>query len=103
MSTLHSTRQSVALDAPYEISATPATGTARHADHAAQRRYALASAAGSWGREFRLLLTLADRHGISLDEEALVFYDVRDLQALQQRIAAATVRGAPRRRTVAGR
>ncbi len=102
MSMLHSTQQSVALDAPYEISATPATRTERHDDHAAQRRYALASAAGSWGREFRLLLTLADGRGVSLDEEALVFYDVRDLQALQQRIVAATVR-APRNRAVASR
>ncbi len=86
MSTVPTTRQSVALDALCESSATP-EGKPRHEDRATQLRYALASAAGSWGREFRLLLTLADTHSVCLDEEALVFYDVRDLQALQQRIA----------------
>jgi hypothetical protein len=42
-------------------------------------------------REARAALILADRLGISLDEEVLALYDVRDLQALcstlQRRLA----------------
>ena len=63
----------------------PDDGT-EHEAQAAQLRYALASAGGSWGREFRLLLTLAEGYGACLDAEALAFYDVRDLQALQRRV-----------------
>lgn len=63
----------------------PIDGT-EHEAQAARLRYALASAGGSWGREFRLLLTLAEGHGACLDTEALTFYDVRDLQALQRRV-----------------
>ncbi|HEX8033914.1 MAG TPA: hypothetical protein VF510_08715, partial [Ktedonobacterales bacterium] len=59
------------------------------AERAARLRYRMASAGGSWGREFRLLLTLADGHGVCLDADALAFYDVRDLQALQRRITTA--------------
>lgn len=99
MSTVDSTRQSITTDMRYGTSAAPECKTGRE-DQAAQLRYALASAAGSWGREFRLLLTLAGEHGVSLNAETLTFYDVRDLQALQRRIVTAQ---ASRSRAVAGR
>jgi len=45
----------------------------------------------TWSRKARAVLILADRLGITLDEEELALYDVRDLQALfstlQRRLA----------------
>ena len=40
----------------------------------------------AWSREARVLLTLAQRRGIALDDSALVYSDVRDLQAMQWRL-----------------
>lgn len=85
MGTVNSTRQSVASGVAQANSATPDYRTGQ-VGRATRLRYELASAGGSWGREFRLLLTLADGRGVSLDADALAFYDVRDLQTLQQRI-----------------
>lgn len=99
MGMLNSTRQGVAVYGAHGDGAAP-DDRMSHEDQTTRLRYALTSAAGSWGREFRLLLTLADGHGISLDAEALAFYDVRDLQVLQQRIIAA---GASPRKLVTGR
>lgn len=90
MGTLNSTRQSVGVADTHGDGATSDVGVAREGQ-TTQLRYALASATGSWGREFRLLLTLADGRGVSLDAEALAFYDVRDLQALQRHLVAAHV------------
>jgi hypothetical protein len=85
MGTVVIRRQSGATDALCKDSATPGDKT-RQAERAARLRYTLASAGGSWGREFRLLLTLADERGVSLDTDTLAFYDIRDLQALQRHI-----------------
>ncbi len=63
--------------------------SAREIERATQLRYGLASAGGSWGREFRELLTLAEARQVRLDSERLVYYDVRDLQALQRRLVTA--------------
>ena len=40
---------------------------------------------GAWRREARVVVGLAARHGLMLDEQTLIFSDVRDLQALAQR------------------
>lgn len=47
----------------------------------------------AWTREARIVLDLAARLGVTLDEEALLLSDVRDLQALGQRLRE----GHPRR------
>jgi len=99
MGTVDCTQQGVATGVTYKESANP-DESMDEAERAARLRYRLASAGGSWGREFRLLLTLANNRGVSLDADALVFYDVRDLQALQRCIMGA---GAPRRGLVASR
>jgi hypothetical protein len=99
MGTVGITEQCSATDVTHKGSET-AGDSMDQAARAARLRYALASAGGSWGREFRLLLTLANNRGVSLDADALVFYDVRDLQALQRCIMGA---GAPRRGLVASR
>jgi hypothetical protein len=87
MGTVDCSQQSVATGVTYTDGATPGARTSQ-VERAARLRYVLASAGGSWGREFRLLLTLAESRGVSLDADAdaLTFYDVRDLQALQRRI-----------------
>lgn len=88
MGMVDTTRQSVATDVTYKDGVTYGNRTTQ-AERAAWLRYKLVSAGGSWGREFRLLLTLADERGESLDTDTLTFYDVRDLQALQRCYAAA--------------
>lgn len=85
MGAVDSAIQQVATEVAYDNSAATDDRTSR-ADRATQLRYALTSAGGSWGREFRLLLALADGRGVSLDADALTYYDVRDLQAFQRRI-----------------
>lgn len=45
--------------------------------------------ASAWSREARALLALAEQRGIALDEEALLYSDVRDLQGWQARLRAA--------------
>lgn len=42
--------------------------------------------AGAWAREARVLLALAEQHGITLDEKALMNADVYDLQRWQVRL-----------------
>jgi hypothetical protein len=44
---------------------------------------------GAWTREASLALALAAQAGIYLDEGTLIYSDVRDLMALQQRLRAA--------------
>lgn len=83
MGTVDCIGQGVATGVTYNDNAIPGDRM-NQAERAAWLRYRLASAGGSWGREFRLLLTLADGCGVSLDTDALAFYDVRDLQALQR-------------------
>ena len=41
---------------------------------------------GAWRREARALITAAARQGAVLPEAALIYYDVRDLQALLHRL-----------------
>lgn len=41
---------------------------------------------GAWMREASLALALAAQAHIALDEETLIYSDVRDLMALQQRL-----------------
>ncbi|HEY7848917.1 MAG TPA: hypothetical protein VIC27_02575 [Ktedonobacterales bacterium] len=41
---------------------------------------------GAWMREVSLTLALAAQAHIELDEEALIYSDVRDLMALQRRL-----------------
>jgi hypothetical protein len=38
---------------------------------------------GAWSREARALLALAQERGVALDDETLIYSDVRDLQAMQ--------------------
>ncbi|WIG60692.1 MAG: hypothetical protein OJF49_003440 [Ktedonobacterales bacterium] len=47
---------------------------------------ALTSGCGAWGREARVVIALAAQTGIALDEQTLVWSDVRDLQALRARL-----------------
>lgn len=88
MGTVDCTGQSVAVVVTSMGSANPGDRISQQ-EHATRLRYRLASAGGSWGREFRLLLTLADGRGVTLDTDALALYDVRDLQALQRCVATA--------------
>jgi acetyl-CoA carboxylase beta subunit len=48
---------------------------------------------GAWMREASLTLALAAQAHVALDEQALIYSDVRDLMALQARLRAV----APRR------
>jgi hypothetical protein len=43
---------------------------------------------GAWRREARVVLALAAQQGLVLDEQALIFSDVRDLQALALHLQA---------------
>lgn len=47
---------------------------------------AIMTEAGAWSREARALLALAEQRGITLNEETLVYSDVRDLQGWQARL-----------------
>lgn len=47
---------------------------------------------GAWVREISLTLALAAQAHVTLDEQALIYSDVRDLMALEQRLRAATQR-----------
>lgn len=47
---------------------------------------------GAWTREASLTLALAAQSGVRLDEETLIYSDVRDLMALQQKLRAARLR-----------
>lgn len=47
---------------------------------------AIMTGAGAWSREARALLTLAEQRGVTLDEETLMYSDVRDLQGWQARV-----------------
>ncbi|HLZ25513.1 MAG TPA: hypothetical protein VKQ30_25600 [Ktedonobacterales bacterium] len=40
----------------------------------------------AWSREARALLALAQERGIALDDNALIYSDVRDLQTIQTRL-----------------
>ena len=44
---------------------------------------------GAWMREVSLTLALAAQAHVALDEQALIYSDVRDLMALQRRLRAA--------------
>ena len=44
---------------------------------------------GAWVREVSLTLALAARANVRLDEETLIYSDVRDLMALQQSLRQA--------------
>ena len=44
---------------------------------------------GAWVREASLTLALAAQANVRLDEATLIYSDVRDLMALQQRLRAA--------------
>lgn len=44
---------------------------------------------GAWAREARLVVALAARRGVGLDEQALIYSDVHDLQALRMALAEA--------------
>ena len=46
----------------------------------------LLAAEDAWTREARIVLDLAARLGVTLDEEALLLSDVHDLQMLEQRL-----------------
>ena len=43
----------------------------------------------AWSREARALLALAQERGVALDDDTLVYSDVRDLQAMQTRLGTA--------------
>lgn len=57
-----------------------------------QIQAALHSAGGAWVREASLALALAAQARISLDEQTLIYSDVRDLMALQWRLRAHAAR-----------
>ena len=44
------------------------------------------SGGGAWSREARTLLALAQARGVALDDETLIYSDVRDLQAMQSNL-----------------
>ena len=46
----------------------------------------LTSGCGAWGREARVVIALAAQTGIALDEQTLIWSDVRDLQTLRARL-----------------
>jgi hypothetical protein len=54
-----------------------------------QVRAAMRVAGGAWTREVALTLALAALTGITLDENTLIYADVRDLMALQRRLRRA--------------
>jgi hypothetical protein len=47
----------------------------------------------AWGREARVLLAVAQEHGVRFDDDMLMTSDVRDLQAMQVQLQAASHRG----------
>lgn len=47
----------------------------------------LCAGSDAWSREARRVHELAARRGVRLDEQTLIFSDVRDLQALEWRLA----------------
>lgn len=55
-------------------------------------RAAMRMASGAWVREASLALALAAQAGVTLDETTLIYADVRDLLALQQRLRQAATR-----------
>lgn len=64
------------------------------AETAAAERYprvraAMRVAGGAWTREAALTLALAALTGMALDENTLIYADVRDLMALQRRLRRA--------------
>lgn len=44
---------------------------------------------GAWAREARLVVALAARRGVKVDEQALIYSDVHDLQSLRMALAEA--------------
>ncbi len=44
---------------------------------------------GAWAREARLVVALAARRGVKVDEQALIYSDVHDLQSLRMALADA--------------
>lgn len=54
-----------------------------------QVRAAMRAAGGAWTREAALTLALAALVGVTLDEETLLYADVRDLMSLQRRLRRA--------------
>lgn len=50
---------------------------------------AIMDGSGAWSREARSLLALAQERGVTLDDNTLVYSDVRDLQAMEWRLQAA--------------
>jgi hypothetical protein len=51
-----------------------------------ERRRSAVESEGAWGREARAVLAAASRRGVALAEASLIYYDVRDLQALRHRL-----------------
>ncbi|HLJ82197.1 MAG TPA: hypothetical protein VKT52_11970 [Ktedonobacterales bacterium] len=49
---------------------------------------AIMDGGGAWSREARAVLALAQERGVTLDDDTLVYSDVRDLQAMQWRLQA---------------
>ena len=50
---------------------------------------AIMDGGGAWSREARAVLALAQERGVTLDDDTLVYSDVRDLQTMQWRLQAA--------------
>lgn len=71
---------------------TSMTSTARAETDQEQRRLRLLKEVmcghSAWSREARALLALAQERGVALDDETLVYSDVRDLQTMQSRLGA---------------
>jgi hypothetical protein len=44
---------------------------------------------GMWNEEVRQVRLLAAELGVALDDEALIFYDIRELMSLHQRLQRA--------------
>ena len=51
---------------------------------------------GMWNEEARRVRLLAAELGVALDDEALIFYDIRDLMSLHLRLQRALHRRAAR-------
>ncbi|HKO25322.1 MAG TPA: hypothetical protein VJY65_11375 [Chloroflexota bacterium] len=47
------------------------------------------SGGGTWNEEARRVRLLAAEVGMALDEETLIFYDIRDLMSLHRRLRRA--------------
>ena len=52
--------------------------------------------AGMWNEEARRVRLLATELGVALDDETLIFYDIRDLMSLHLRLQGALHRRAGR-------